>query len=109
MVSQSTDRSVEIPSTTSEGSERNSREYGSGVQVAAMSWDHFRSETTHLMDAVVERENMIEALHRVERNKGSAGIDKMRVEALSWMVGSAGNCGTSSGFNGRGPGLGLRS
>ena len=47
-----------------------------------MSWDHFRSETTQLMDAVVERENMIEALHRVERNKGAAGVDKMPVSEL---------------------------
>jgi RNA-directed DNA polymerase len=47
-----------------------------------MGWDHFRSETTQLMDAVVERENMTEALHRVERNKGAAGIDKMSVSEL---------------------------
>jgi RNA-directed DNA polymerase len=47
-----------------------------------MSWDHFRSKTTQLMDAVVERENMIEALRRVERNKGAAGIDKMPVSEL---------------------------
>jgi RNA-directed DNA polymerase len=47
-----------------------------------MSWDDFRSETTQLMDAVVERENMTEALHRVERNAGVAGIDKMPVSAL---------------------------
>jgi RNA-directed DNA polymerase len=47
-----------------------------------MSWDDFRSETTQLMDAVVERENMIEALHRVERNRGAAGVDKMAVSEL---------------------------
>jgi len=47
-----------------------------------MSWDHFRSETMQLMDAVVERENMIEALHRVERNKGAAGVDEMSVTEL---------------------------
>jgi RNA-directed DNA polymerase len=47
-----------------------------------MSWDHSRSKTTQLMNAVVERENMIEALRRVERNKGSAGIDKMPVGEL---------------------------
>ena len=82
MANQDTDRSAEMPSTTSEGSGRNPREYGAGVSVAAMSWDHFRSETTQLMDAVVERENMIEAIHRVERNKGSAGIDKMPVSDL---------------------------
>ncbi len=47
-----------------------------------MRWEHFRSKTTQLMDAVVERENMIEALRRVERNKGAAGIDKMPVGEL---------------------------
>jgi len=44
-----------------------------------MDWDHFRSETMQLMEAVVDRENMVKALRRVERNKGSAGIDEMSV------------------------------
>ena len=35
-----------------------------------------------MMEAVVERENMLLALARVERNQGSAGIDDMPVEAL---------------------------
>ena len=82
MANQDTDRSAEIPSTTPEGSGRNPREYGAGVSVTAMDWNHFRSETTQLMDAVVERENMIEALRRVERNKGAAGIDEMPVSDL---------------------------
>jgi RNA-directed DNA polymerase len=82
MVNQDTDHSAEMPDTTSEGSGRNPREYEVGVSVAAMSWDHFRSETTQLMDAVVERKNMTEALRRVERNKGAAGIDKMPVSEL---------------------------
>lgn len=34
------------------------------------------------MLAVVERENMRQALLRVERNKGTAGVDRMPVEAL---------------------------
>ncbi len=34
------------------------------------------------MEAVVERENLKKALARVKRNKGSAGIDGMTVEAL---------------------------
>jgi len=71
-----------MPGTTSEGSGQNPREHEAGVSVAAMNWDHFRSETMQLMDAVIERENMIEALHRVERNKGAAGIDKMPVSEL---------------------------
>jgi RNA-directed DNA polymerase len=47
-----------------------------------MSWDHYRSETTQLMNAVVERENLIVALHRVERNQGAAGVDEMPVSEL---------------------------
>jgi RNA-directed DNA polymerase len=35
-----------------------------------------------MMEAVVERENMIAALRRVEANRGSAGIDEMTVESL---------------------------
>jgi RNA-directed DNA polymerase len=38
--------------------------------------------TTQLMEAVVERSNMILALHRVESNRGSAGIDEMTVKEL---------------------------
>ena len=82
MANQDTDRPVVTPDTTSDCSGRNSRDYDDGVSVAAMSWDHFRSETMQLMDAVVERENMIEALRRVERNKGAAGIDEMPVSEL---------------------------
>ena len=82
MANQDTDRSVVIPNTTSDGSGRNPRDYEDGVLVAAMSWDDFRSETMQLMDAVIERENMIKALRRVERNKGAAGIDEMLVSEL---------------------------
>jgi RNA-directed DNA polymerase len=34
------------------------------------------------MEAVVERENMTQALRQVERNRGAAGVDKMTVEQL---------------------------
>lgn len=37
---------------------------------------------TQLMEAVVERSNMILALHRVEKNGGSAGVDEMTVGEL---------------------------
>ncbi len=35
-----------------------------------------------LMEAVVERENMVKALRQVEANKGSAGVDGVPVQAL---------------------------
>jgi len=34
------------------------------------------------MEAVVERENMLKALRRVEANKGSAGLDRVSVDSL---------------------------
>jgi group II intron reverse transcriptase/maturase len=36
----------------------------------------------HLMEQVVERNNLLQALHRVERNKGAAGVDGMAVKSL---------------------------
>ena len=39
-------------------------------------------KTKQLMEAVVERENMLKALRQVEANKGSAGIDGVSVGAL---------------------------
>ena len=39
-------------------------------------------ETTHLMEVVVERENMVKALGQVEGNKGSAGVDGVSVHDL---------------------------
>jgi RNA-directed DNA polymerase len=36
----------------------------------------------HLMERVVERENLIKALQRVKRNGGSPGVDGMTVQAL---------------------------
>ena len=42
--------------------------------------------TKQLMEAVVERENMLRAMRSVEANKGSAGVDNMPVEALRpWL------------------------
>jgi group II intron reverse transcriptase/maturase len=35
-----------------------------------------------LMDRILERDNLIQALKRVERNKGSHGVDKMTVQNL---------------------------
>lgn len=41
----------------------------------------------YLMELVVERENMLEALKRVESNKGAPGIDGMKVEELrSYLI-----------------------
>lgn len=86
MVDQDIDYLGEKPGTTPEGSGRNPQEHGEGVSVTAMNWDNFRSETMQLMEAVVERGNMTEALHRVEKNRGAAGVDKMSVEELRFHL-----------------------
>ena len=39
-------------------------------------------DVTQLMEEVTNRDNMIKALNRVERNKGAAGIDKMPATEL---------------------------
>jgi RNA-directed DNA polymerase len=54
---------------------------GGVVRVTARR-EYSASETTTLMIAVVERENMERAYKRVMRNKGAAGVDNMPVEAL---------------------------
>ena len=77
-----TDRSAGMPDTIPDGSGRNSREHGNGVSNTTADWEHSRSETQQLMDAVVERENMAAAMRRVKRNKGAPGIDGMTVEEL---------------------------
>jgi RNA-directed DNA polymerase len=35
-----------------------------------------------LMEQVVERGNLLSALHRVEKNKGAAGVDGMEIKSL---------------------------
>lgn len=66
----------------SEGSGRNSREYEQGVADITARKDYSDPGTTQLMEAVVERKNMMKALQRVEKNKGAAGIDDMQVVEL---------------------------
>lgn len=53
----------------------------SGEALTATSGDG-RSGTDHLMEQVVARDNLKEALRRVQTNKGSPGVDGMTVEEL---------------------------
>jgi RNA-directed DNA polymerase len=53
----------------------------SGEAIRAVQGDE-RSGVGDLMERVVERENCLRALKRVRKNKGSPGIDGMRVEEL---------------------------
>ena len=64
------------------GSGRNSREARDGASNAAARTETSCLQAVELMEAVVERENMLKALRRVEQNKGSAGVDGKLVKDL---------------------------
>lgn len=77
-----TDQPAGMPVTTPDGSRRNLQEHGDGVSRLSARTKNFYPQTKQMMEAVVERKNMIVALRRVEVNKGCAGIDGMSVESL---------------------------
>ena len=82
MESADADKQVERPVTTSACNRQNRRVAEAGVSRPTARTDNSYPQTMQMIEAVVERENMITALRRVETNKGSAGIDKMTVESL---------------------------
>jgi len=66
---------------------RNSRETAVGASSVTATRSRSSSERVRLMEAVVERENMKMAYRRVVANKGSSGVDGMRVEDLkSYLI-----------------------
>jgi RNA-directed DNA polymerase len=82
MKSGGADKPVGMPVTTSVGSGRNLRGAGDGVPRPSARRECSCPQTKRMMEAVVERKNMLAALRRVEANKGSAGVDDMPVEDL---------------------------
>jgi RNA-directed DNA polymerase len=73
---------AERPDAKPEGSGRNPRRAGGGVPSATARKGDFCTETDNMMEAVVERENMIRAYRRVVSNKGAPGVDGMCTEEL---------------------------
>jgi len=73
---------AEVPDTTPERSGRNSRVVGGGASSATARRGDSCAGTERMMEAVVERKNMVSAYRRVVRNRGSAGVDGMSVEEL---------------------------
>lgn len=72
---------AEMPESGVEGSGRNLRDTTLGASsVTARREDY--AQGLSLMEAVVERENMMKAYQRVLTNKGSSGVDGMSVELL---------------------------
>ena len=62
--------------------ERNSKGTGTGALKATAKREEADSGTKPLMEAVVERENIVAAYRKVVGNKGAAGVDGMTVKAL---------------------------
>jgi len=70
----------------SKGRGRNSREYETVRHTNTAGTDPFHPGTECLIEAMVERENMMRAWKRVKANKGAPGIDGMTVDALwPWL------------------------
>jgi RNA-directed DNA polymerase len=82
MQSGDTGKRAEMHDTALAGSGRNLREAEDGVSRLSARRDNCCPGNNQMMEAVVERKNMMAALRRVEANKGSAGVDNMPVESL---------------------------
>ncbi len=82
MITGEADRRAEMLESHPEGSRRNRREEGLGASRVTATREDSGPEAEQLLEAVVERENMWQALKQVERNRGAAGVDKMTVEQL---------------------------
>lgn len=73
---------AEMPESRPDGSGRKPREYGKGASSGAARRENVRPEELQLMEAVVARENLLDAYARVMSNKGASGVDEMPVEQL---------------------------
>lgn len=71
------------PEPIAEGGGRNLLSTAGGVSSVTAAEENSRPDTEHLMEAVVERENMKAAYKRVVSNRGSSGVDEMTVEDLA--------------------------
>lgn len=77
------EKRVEMPEVDLWGSGQNPREKQIGASnVPVSAANSCRLGGQGLLEAVVERENMIRALKAVERNKGAAGVDGMATTEL---------------------------
>jgi len=73
---------AEMPEASAGGSGRNPRGTVAGASSVATRKGNSGWEEKGLMEAVVERENMMAAYKRVVGNKGAAGVGGMSVEEL---------------------------
>jgi RNA-directed DNA polymerase len=74
---------AEMPESTAGEYGRNPESSAGGVSNVTATAEQSRPEAEQLMEAVVEKENMVAAYRRVVSNKGSAGVDEMNVDDLA--------------------------
>lgn len=75
---------AEMPESTPGGSGRNPRGTGGGVSNVTATTDAEEPDaTTGIIERMVDPANMREALRRVRRNGGAAGVDGMSVDELT--------------------------
>lgn len=86
MVRKTQQSGAEMPTTPQGGDRRNLPEPCEGESNNTAWRDVSCLETEHLMEAVVESENMRKAYGRIVGNKGSAGMDNMPVTELKPYV-----------------------
>jgi len=82
MTRQNAEHRPEKGEASPEGSRRNRREDGDGARGVTATRELCCPPSETIIEAVVERENMVAAYARVMSNKGAAGVDRMPVEAL---------------------------
>lgn len=82
MVRETATKRDEKPEFRGRGSGRNPRGKPAKASSTTAREEKSNPSTTQGMEAVVERSNMTMALLRVEKNKGSAGVDAMSVREL---------------------------
>jgi RNA-directed DNA polymerase len=82
MTKQARSNRVEMPDSKPGGSGRKLRDNGVGASSVTARRTSDCRDSEKMMEAVVERENMIAALRRVVGNKGEPGVDGMTVEEL---------------------------
>ena len=80
------DGRVETRGASPESMGRNPGGEGGGASNGTARLEHSWPKAYELMEAVVSRENMADALKRVESNKGAPGVDGMRTTELRpWL------------------------
>jgi RNA-directed DNA polymerase len=82
MMNETQEQRAEKPEAPGGSSGRNSQVKPMGASSITAGEEVTGPGTTKLMEAVVERGNVLTALHRVESNKGAAGVDGMTVANL---------------------------